>query len=289
MTVTVGRVSFRNPVLVGSCDLTVPHAATIERWAHAGFGGVVLKSVTDATSLQDPAITKTYWLPDGSLLSIGGPMLAADAAAAAIAETVQAVGVPDFGIVGSVCATAGLAAWARLVLAVAQPGVVAVELNLGNPHVPEPLSPLAVVEHVRRVSSVPLWVKLPRHLCEDVALAARLRDGGADALVVGHRPRGWVRGPDGRPLLPDPGGYSGPWLKPMTLAALQRLHRVGIPLVANGGLWSETDVTDALHAGANAVEMVSALLQSDPDRPPSRGPQQERLGRLLAPGSCGEG
>jgi dihydroorotate dehydrogenase (NAD+) catalytic subunit len=76
---------------------------------------------------------------------------------------------------------------------------------------------------------------------------------------------------DGRTLRPSlgrgAGGYSGPALKPIALAAVHACYRAtDLPIVGMGGVQSGRDVLEFVAAGASAVALGTVLF-ADPDAP----------------------
>jgi dihydroorotate dehydrogenase (NAD+) catalytic subunit len=63
------------------------------------------------------------------------------------------------------------------------------------------------------------------------------------------------------------GGYSGPALKPIALAAVHRCYRAtGLPIVGMGGIQTGRDALEFLAAGARGVALGTVLF-ADADAP----------------------
>jgi dihydroorotate dehydrogenase (NAD+) catalytic subunit len=71
-----------------------------------------------------------------------------------------------------------------------------------------------------------------------------------------------------RPLLArGAGGYSGPALKPIALAAVYACRRAtDLPIVGMGGVWNGRDALEFIAAGASAVALGTVLF-TDPGAP----------------------
>jgi dihydroorotate dehydrogenase (NAD+) catalytic subunit len=148
--------------------------------------------------------------------------------------------------------------------------VAAIELNLSCPNVDEaPESAAAVVAACREATRLPLYAKLSP-AAWDIAEAARaVEAAGADGLSLVNTLRGLVLDPQTlRPVLArGTGGYSGPALKPVALAAVYACAAaVEIPIVGMGGVRSGLDALDLIAAGASAVALGTVLF-GDPDAP----------------------
>jgi dihydroorotate dehydrogenase (NAD+) catalytic subunit len=148
--------------------------------------------------------------------------------------------------------------------------IEAIELNLSCPNVEEaPESAAAIVAACRAATSLPLYAKLSP-AAWDLAEAARaVEAAGADGLSLVNTLRGLAL--DERTLRPKlgraTGGYSGPALKPVALAAVYACSAaVGIPIIGMGGVQSGLDALELIAAGASAVAL-GTILFSDPGAP----------------------
>jgi dihydroorotate dehydrogenase (NAD+) catalytic subunit len=148
--------------------------------------------------------------------------------------------------------------------------VAAIELNLSCPNVDEAAeNAAAIVAACRAATGLPLYAKLSP-AAWDLAEAARaVEAAGADGLSLVNTLRGLALDP--RTLLPTlargSGGYSGPALKPVALAAVYACAAaVQIPIVGMGGVRSGLDALELIAAGASAVALGTVLF-ADPDAP----------------------
>jgi dihydroorotate dehydrogenase (NAD+) catalytic subunit len=148
--------------------------------------------------------------------------------------------------------------------------VAAIELNLSCPNVDEaPESAGAIVAACRAATGLPLYAKLSP-AAWDIAEAARaVEAAGADGVSLVNTLKGLAL--DAHTLRPTlargGGGYSGPALKPVALAAVYACARaVEIPIVGMGGIRSGLDALELIAAGASAVALGTVLF-GDPDAP----------------------
>jgi dihydroorotate dehydrogenase (NAD+) catalytic subunit len=143
------------------------------------------------------------------------------------------------------------------------PGVAGVEVNLSVPDgvelglfdAREPFSAGRVVAAVRRdlPRGILVLAKLgPERLVETARAVA---EAGADAVVVTNAVPAVM--PDGRA-----GGLSGPAIAPLALRCVRevRIALPDLPVVGVGGVASLTDLKALLAAGADAVQIGTALL-----------------------------
>jgi dihydroorotate dehydrogenase (NAD+) catalytic subunit len=148
--------------------------------------------------------------------------------------------------------------------------VAAIELNVSCPNVPEaPESAAEIVAAARAATGKPLWAKLSPAVSDVGAVARAARDAGADGLSLVNTIRGLAL--DERTLAPRlataSGGYSGPALKPIALAAVFNAYRAtGLPIVGMGGVSTGRDALELIAAGATHVALGTVLFP-DPDAP----------------------
>jgi dihydroorotate dehydrogenase (NAD+) catalytic subunit len=151
-----------------------------------------------------------------------------------------------------------------------RPEVAAIELNVSCPNVPEaPESAAEIVAAARPATSKPLYAKLSPAVSDVAAAAVAARDAGADGLSLVNTLRGLAL--DERTLEPrlalGAGGYSGPALKPVALAAVFAGYRATrLPIVGMGGVTSGRDALELIAAGAAHVALGTVLF-ADPGAP----------------------
>jgi len=147
--------------------------------------------------------------------------------------------------------------------------VAVCELNLSCPNVDEaPESAAEIVAACRAATSLPLYAKLSP-AAWDIAEAARaVEAAGADGLSLVNTIRGLALDDRLRPRLArGVGGYSGPALKPIALAAVHLCRRVTqLPIVGMGGVQSGRDVLELVACGATHVALGTVLF-ADPETP----------------------
>ena len=146
---------------------------------------------------------------------------------------------------------------------------VTIELNLSCPNVDEaPESAAEIVAACRAATSLPLYAKLSPATGEIGELARTVEAAGADGLSLVNTIRGLALDSRLRPTLARAsGGYSGPALKPIALAAVHACRRVtGLPIVGIGGVQSGRDVLEMIACGATHVALGTVLF-ADPDAP----------------------
>jgi dihydroorotate dehydrogenase (NAD+) catalytic subunit len=146
---------------------------------------------------------------------------------------------------------------------------VVIELNLSCPNVDEaPESAAEIVAACRAATTLPLYAKLSPAAWDIGEVARAVEASGADGLSLVNTMRGVVLDGRLRPVLArGVGGYSGPALKPIALAAVYACRRVTeLPIVAMGGVRTGRDVLEFVACGATHVALGTVLF-GDADAP----------------------
>jgi dihydroorotate dehydrogenase (NAD+) catalytic subunit len=148
--------------------------------------------------------------------------------------------------------------------------VAVVELNLSCPNVDEaPESAAEIVARCKARIWKPVFAKLSPAVPDIAAVAVAVKEAGADGLSLVNTIRGLAL--DERTLEPRlgpvTGGYSGPALKPIALAAVHACYRAtGLPIVGMGGVTNGRDALELIAAGATHVALGTVLF-ADPGAP----------------------
>ncbi len=147
---------------------------------------------------------------------------------------------------------------------------VTIELNLSCPNVEEAAHTAhEIVAACRAATPLPLYAKLSPANWDVAEVARAVEAAGADGLSLVNTIRGLKL--DERTLEPSLGpalgGYSGPALKPIALAAVYSCRRaVELPIVGMGGIRTGRDVLEFVAAGANDVALGTVLF-TEPEAP----------------------
>jgi dihydroorotate dehydrogenase (fumarate) len=161
--------------------------------------------------------------------------------------------------------------WLKMARTIEQAGADALELNiysvmseLGVPGAHVEAELVGVVEEVKRLIAIPVAVKLSPFFAAFGHVANRLDHAGADGLVLFNR----FYQPDidirTQQVVPQ-AELSSPAELPLRLRWIAILHgRIRPSLALSGGIATPADGVKALLAGADAVQMVSALLRHGP-------------------------
>ncbi len=148
-------------------------------------------------------------------------------------------------------------------------GVSGLEVNISCPNVKAggaefgtyPASAAEVTAAVRKVSTLPLLVKLTPNTADIGKVASAVAGAGADALTVINTLKGMSIsiGKRGPVLGNITGGLSGPAIKPVALYMVYAVTgAVEIPVIGCGGITTANDAIEFIMAGASAVQVGTA-------------------------------
>ena len=265
LSVTLGRLSLRNPVLVasGTFGYAREMAGLVD---FSKLGGIVPKTVTQAPRAGNPP-PRTVETPSGMLNAIG---LDNDGLEHFLSHHLPYLGTLPTAVLGNV---AGKTEDEFVTMAArvheAGSGLAGLELNLSCPNVAGGLDFATHPEVTKRIvrrcrdacPNLPLVAKLTPNVTNITDIAKAAADGGADAVSCVNTFLGmavdWRRR---RPVLGNGvGGLSGPAIKPLALRCVWQVARAGVvPVIAVGGIATTDDVMEFLVAGATAVQVGTA-------------------------------
>ena len=148
-------------------------------------------------------------------------------------------------------------------------GIDMLELNISCPNVSEGGVQFGtnwklterVVREVRKVTKLPLIVKLTPNVTDIEVIAKAAESAGADALSMINTLLGMrIDINRRRPVLGNTfGGVSGPAVKPVALRCVYQAARcTKIPIIGMGGIMTGNDAIEFIMAGATAVAVGTA-------------------------------
>jgi dihydroorotate dehydrogenase (NAD+) catalytic subunit len=264
LAVALGPVHLPNPVLTASGTFGYGDEEP-ELTGVRGLGGIVTKTVTlePRAGNAPPRIWET---PAGMLNSIGLQNVGVGRFLAEKLPRLVPLGVPVIVSVGGRRAEEYAETVRRLEGA---PGITAFEINVSCPNVKEggiefcqvPSAAAGVVDAVRKVTRLPLWVKLSPNVTSLGTVARAVAEAGADGITAINTFVGLcvdIRTRRSR-LSAGTGGLSGPAIRPLALARVREAVRsVKIPVVGCGGITTAEDALEFLVVGARAVQVGTA-------------------------------
>jgi dihydroorotate dehydrogenase (NAD+) catalytic subunit len=265
LTVQVGAVRLRNPILVASgtfgYGVEFAHLVDLNR-----LGGIVVKGLSREPMEGAPA-PRLCETPSGMLNAVG---LQNIGVRAFVLEKLPILRKYDTAIIANVFGYS-VEDYVEVIRILEEAeGLAAYELNISCPNVKkggmqfggDPSLVAEVVGAARKAAGKrPLWVKLSP-MVADIGLIARAAESaGADALTVANTYPAMAVDPwTGRSCLGNQtGGLSGPSIKPMTLRLVwETFKAVKTPILGVGGIETVEDVLQYVAAGAAAVQVGTA-------------------------------
>jgi dihydroorotate dehydrogenase (NAD+) catalytic subunit len=264
LSVTIGSLRLANPLIAasGCFGYGVEYADAVDL---SSLGGIAVKGLflNEREGHAPPRIVET---PSGMLNAIG----------------LQGIGVHRFVkeklpelrrrravVIVNICGTT-IDEYAELarILSDAE-GVGALELNISCPNIKEGgitfgcslTGTNAVVNAVRRVTTLPVIPKLTPNVTDVASFARAAEDAGADAVsLVNTFLAMAIDVETRRPRLSNiVGGLSGPAIRPIAVRMVYECRQlVRLPIIGMGGITNATDVLEFLIAGATAVQIGTA-------------------------------
>jgi dihydroorotate dehydrogenase (NAD+) catalytic subunit len=255
---TVGGVSLENHLLLAAGILGTT-GASLSRMLSLGAGGVVTKSIGPHPK-EGHAGPCLVVLEDGLLNAMGLPNPSKDFLEEVTVLAKKPVVASIFG--GTPEEFGEVAGWFA-------GKVSGFELNLSCPHAEGygaaiGSDPRLVEACTRAVSKsgVPTWVKLTPNVTDITAIGRAAEKGGASAIVAINTVKA-MRISTGlrRPSLGNRyGGLSGSAVFPIAVRCVFELYEaVKIPIIGCGGVSTADNVVEMMMAGAQAVEIGSAV------------------------------
>jgi len=263
LEVRIGKLKLNNPTMLAA-GIMGSAASSLKRVMTCGAGGVVTKStgLTPHDGYPGPVLVETA---SGFLNALGLP----NAGLAFVEELEQLVfGAERAPLVVSIFGANAeeFVELARVFSRCAD----ALELNLSCPHArgygievgSEPTLVQAITRSVKKQVDLPVWVKLTPNVTDITEIGHAAEKGGADAVVAINTLKAMaIDVESGRPVLSNvSGGLSGSAIRPIAVKCVFDLYEsLKIPIIGVGGVSNYEDALEFIMAGANAVQIGSAV------------------------------
>jgi dihydroorotate dehydrogenase (NAD+) catalytic subunit len=272
LEVELSGIRLKNPLMV--CSGTFGNGREYAEWMDLeSMGGLITKSVTLEACDGNPP-PRLWETPCGMLNSIGLENKGLEYFLEQDLPWLSGLDLPVFVNVAGF----SLDEYEEVAREISRGGMAdAIELNISCPNVKsggihfssDTKLAASLVERVKAVVEIPLYVKLtPR--CGDIAgMAIALARAGADGLsLVNTFPAMAVDVEKVEPRLANvTGGLSGPAIHPIAVLMVYEVAKeVDLPVIGMGGVWSWRDAVEMMMVGADAVA-VGTLNFTDPAAP----------------------
>lgn len=264
LSVSIGTLRLKNPLIAASG--TFGYSQEFSSFVDPGaFGAISVKGLSLAPRKGNP-MPRVVETPAGMMNAIGLENVGVEAFAAQkmpFLRALDTVVVANF-FGNSVEEYAACAARLSEI-----EGIGALEMNISCPNVKaggiafgtDPCLAAEVVEAVRKVTPLPLWVKLSPNVTDIKVMARAAQEAGADALSLINTLTALAVDLDRRrPALANvTGGLSGPAVKPVALRMVWEAVSVAtVPVIGLGGIVNARDALEFLCVGACAVQIGTA-------------------------------
>lgn len=280
-------VSFKNPLVVASIEPT-NSVDNIKKCIDAGAGGAIIKTISELPDWAELTRHSKYAILNDkgqvirgkiphhfTFYSRSGYVSEPYREWARYLREAQAYAeINDSHVIGNVSAGT-LPMWKELARMCEDCGVPLLELNLQHPHPRELLdgahggliaqderATREVTASVVDAVDIPVFVKLSPEAMDLTAIARAAREGGAAAVSVCSRFKGFATDIDsGQPHIGAPAGVGGPWIKPVTLRWVHEIYsQLGMEIAGSNGIYDARDAVEFMMSGARLVQVGSILM-----------------------------
>ena len=264
LTTKLGRLKLKNPVLVASG--TFGYGEEYSQFLNLNeLGGIVTKAVTlnPTAGNPPPRLAET---PAGLLNCIGLENPGVDVF---IKEKLSFLRKFNTRIIVNIAGEKKSDYIELTELLNKKEGIDALEINVSCPNVKtggynlgiNPKEVYSLTKSLKKITNLPLIVKLTPNVTDITETAKAAEDGGAEALSLINTLLGMaIDISTQKPKLSNiTGGLSGPAIRPVAVRMVwQVAQKVKIPLVGMGGIMGSEDALEFVLAGASAIAIGTA-------------------------------
>lgn len=262
LAVNFAGICLRNPTILASGFLGIS-MSLFKRLYKLGVGAIVSKSISSSPleGYRNPTIVSLNGSSYLNAVGLANP--GADAFSDEIREN------DNLPIIVSLVGSSE-DEFPMLVKKFDNLNIMGYEINLSCPHVAkmgievgdDPELVYRIVKATRTHTAKPVFVKVGVGNTDVLSIASIAKDAGADGITAINTLRAMVIDIDtGIPILANKiGGLSGRSIKPLAIRCVYEItKKVGIPVIACGGIFDWEDAVEAMLAGASAVQLGSVL------------------------------
>jgi dihydroorotate dehydrogenase (NAD+) catalytic subunit len=267
LKVEVGGIKMKNPVMTASG--TFGYGEEFTPFINLNkLGGMILKGITLKPKMGNPP-PRIIETPSGMLNAIGLQNVGVEALIKEKLPQLQKYNTPVIiNISGEI-----IEEYIELAAKLDQftDIIAGLEINISCPNVKkggmawgtDARLTYQVVDKIRKITKLPLIVKLSPNVTSIKEIALAAEEAGADAISLINTLVGMaVDINSARPKLANiSGGLSGPAIKPVALWMVWQVFQVvKIPIIGVGGIMNAEDALEFIIAGARAVQVGTANL-----------------------------
>lgn len=260
LSLTLTGINLKNPIMLAA-GIMGTTGGSLKRMAESGAGAVVTKSIGTAPKAghSNPSMVE---VDCGYLNAMGLP----NPSYMNFQEEIDIAKEGDIPVIASIFGGCSLD-FSEIAGALRAD---AFELNVSCPHAhgygaeigTDPALVEGITRAVKDAVRVPVWVKLTPNVTDIKSIGLAAQQGGADAVVAINTVRGMaIDIESGYPILGNKfGGLSGHAIKSVAIKCVYDLYEtLDIPVIGVGGISDWRDAVEFIMAGAQAVEVGSAV------------------------------
>ena len=289
LSVEFAGIKFKNPVLAASAEPTLD-VNLMRKVIEAGAGGLVAKSVSSTEGMRKLSkysswryLNEKHEVARGKVPRLftfygraGATLLPPREWMKILKEVKRIADAEGTVLIGSALGP-HIEHWVEQAKMMEDIGIEIIELNFGCPH-PYSMKLGAktgmeigqdielsseIVKAVTNAVSIPIIAKCTPQIADVVEMAQVMKDSGAAGVTLFNRFVGFVVDVEtGKPLLSGWAGVGGPWVKPLTLRWISKVHVAmdTLPISGSNGPYDWKDVAEFMMSGATTVQLCSVLM-----------------------------
>ncbi|MBA7617384.1 Dihydroorotate dehydrogenase B (NAD(+)), catalytic subunit [subsurface metagenome] len=267
LEVEVAGIKLKNPVMTASG--TFGYGEEFSPFIDLDrLGAMVLKGITLKSKMGNPP-PRIIETPSGMLNAIGLQNVGVEVLIKEKLPYLQKFNTPVIINISGDTIEEYVELASRLGEVSKEMGIAGLEVNISCPNVKkggmvwgtDAQSTYKIISSIRKVTSLPLIVKLTPNVTDIKIIAQAAEEAGADALSLINTLMGMAVDIDSRkPKLANiSGGLSGPAVKPVALWLVwQVFQTVNIPVIGIGGIIKVEDALEFIITGARVIEIGTA-------------------------------
>lgn len=289
LSVKFAGVKFKNPVLAASAEPTLD-LGLMRKCIEAGAGGVVAKSMSNAYGMRKLSKYSTWRFLNEkhevargkvprlfTLYGRAGATLVPPKEWMKVLKEVKKIADAEGAVVIGSGMGPSIEEWVEQAKMLEDSGIEMMELNFGCPHpysmklgaktgmeIGQDMELAAeIVKATSSAVSIPIIAKLTQQISDMVEMATVMRENGAAAVTISNRFVGFIVDVEtGKPLINGWSGVGGPWVKPLTLRWISKVHVAmdTLPISGSNGPYDWKDVAEFMMSGATTVQLCSVLM-----------------------------
>lgn len=275
LTAKYGGLTLKSPVIVGACPLTAEELIRISL-VNSGVGAIVLPSLFEEQLIQWKDCEQTNW-PTAKLdfkfdqwkgnLHHNTVCHDPESYLRLVEQATARMSIPVIASLNGRCANN----WSDFAVKLQSAGADAIELYVRSPPPSDYSDPCEVENMIVETASlfaekttIPLFLKLGRHYTSFSHLSRRLQSTVHGLVLFGRSPVIDIELDSLQ--LTNSWGLTKPGSIVNSLEAIMRVRSYcpEMPLAANGGIASSSDLIKALLAGADVGMVTSAVYRNGP-------------------------